>query len=150
MGLESSFDIVGCEKAKIAILSPYQKGILKIQNNFPHFLVNKFIFIIFTISISFSEQFLIFCQLLRYSRLNKIKWKYPILVHPHTALLQILSIKWIQSTETQSFWNKLFKNIIALFIALHLTPCKQKLVNYVLHNQRLNIRKKCYFVAFRG
>ena len=32
----------------------------------------------------------------------------------------------------------LFHDVIALFKTLLLTPCKEKLVHYILHNQRLN------------
>ena len=39
-------------------------------------------------------------------------------------------------------------SVIALFSMLLLTPCKQKMVNYVLHKQPLNFLKKSDFNQF--
>ena len=41
-------------------------------------------------------------------------------------------------------------NTVALFITLLLTPCKQKLVDYVFLNQCLNFVKKCDKIDFRA
>ena len=41
-----------------------------------------------------------------------------------------------------------FMNFIAMFLTILLTPCKQKLVDCVLHNQRLNFDKNYDFYEF--
>ena len=52
------------------------------------------------------------------------------------------------SLKSNYFDKNLFENIIALFITLLLTPCKQKSVDYVRNNQHLNILKICDFDEF--
>ena len=42
------------------------------------------------------------------------------------------------------------KNIVAPFIKLLWTPLKLKLVNHLLHNQRLNLLDNCDFSQFRS
>ena len=79
--------------------------------------------------------------------------------------VQIGSITWIQCTswdwnnlifyrepfpKNKLFWYKIFKNILALFVMLLLTPFEPILVDYVLINQRLNFHKKCNLNEFRN
>ena len=78
-----------------------------------------------------------------------------------SSWVQFDSHKWIQRTswlkktrfvvplEPVDLTQIMQEYIIALFITFLLTPCKQRLVDFVLHNQRLNILKKCYFDEFR-
>ena len=72
---------------------------------------------------------------------------HSIRMHSAVVWLQISSKKWMQSNpetnflrpavqRNHSFWYKPFANMIVLIITLLLTPCKQKLVNSVRHNER--------------
>ena len=64
---------------------------------------------------------------------NQIIW---FIWSQSTSPCQSTPSKELQNRFFRLLWYKIFENIIALFIMLLLTPCKQKLqlVDYVLHN----------------